>query len=186
VKTFGEETYSIQELSELTDIKERTIRHYIRESIVSSPIKYATFGPKHLLELQVIKILNGRGVKLSGIKDALSGKTEEELRTILAGSETDSRSWGVESIKNIAQAEAPSDTAPNFSSFSFAAIGTSRQKQAPQSSSGILGMLSTPPVSDSETWQRLRPVEGVEVHMRDDVDPKTKELVMQLVKQLRK
>jgi DNA-binding transcriptional MerR regulator len=185
MKSFTEETYSIKELSELTDVKDRTIRYYIREGIVSPPTKYATFGPVHLLELQVIKILHGRGVKLSGIKDALTGKTEEELRTILAGSETDSRFWDVESIKNIANAEAPSDTAAALTNFSFAAIGTAKPSQA-QQFSGILSMLSTPQASDSETWQRLRPVEGVEVHIRDDVDPKTKELVMQLVKQLRK
>jgi DNA-binding transcriptional MerR regulator len=185
LKTFSNETYSIQELSELTEIKERTIRHYIREGIVSSPTKYATFGPKHLLELQVIKILHGRGIKLSGIKGALQDKTEEELRTILTGSETDSRFWDVASIKNIAQAEAPSDAAPSFSSFSFATIGTKKPAHAPQPS-GILSMLSTTQASDSETWQRLRPIEGVEIHIRDDVDPKTKDLVMQLVKQLRK
>ena len=185
MKAISSETYSIKELGELTDIKERTIRYYIREGVVSSPTKYATFGPVHLLELQVIKILHGRGVKLSGIKNALSGKAEEELRTILAGSEADSRSWDVESIKNIAQAETPSDAAPILSSFSFAAIGTGKPAQAPQSP-GILSMLYTQQTSDSETWQRLRPIEGVEVHIRGDVDPKTKELVMQLVKQLRK
>ena len=176
-------TYSIKELQGLTGVSVRTIRFYIKEGVVSPAVSYAKFSERHLLELQLIKILNKRGLKLINIKTALKGKTEEEIRSILANAETDTNSWDTASLGGFVSHKSETAYSSPPSNFSFAAIGTSMAPQQ-QPTANIINRLTSSPVQEPEAWDRLRPLDGVEINLRSNVDQKTRELVMQLMQQL--
>lgn len=179
-----QQTYSIKDLEENTGVRIRTIRFYIKAGAVSPATSYATFGEIHLLQLQVISILLKRGIKLSGIKEALNGKTEEQLRSALANTETDTGTWDMEALERVV---GPQAKTPMHRNISFAAIGSnSSPEQIMPQSSNIFSRLTSTAAQEHETWQHLRPMDGIEVNIRDDVDPQTKELVKQLIAQLRK
>lgn len=178
-------TYSIKELEELTGIKVRTIRFYITEQLIPPPDGTgggASYDDKHLLPLQVIKLLHESQIKLSGIKDILSGMTPEQMRFIMADAETGKRSWDMAALQNWVKPVAPA-AAPAPGNFSFANIGSN--SIPPQPLTNILSKLTRPAAPEHETWHRLRPIEGVELNIREDIDKKTKDLVMQLVNQLK-
>ena len=181
-------TYSIRDLEEKTGIKVRTIRFYIKEQLVPPPIGTgggASYDDTHLLPLQVIKLLQESQIKLSGIKEALFGMSLEHMRILLAEAETGKRSWDSASLRNWVHPETSYEATVPPRNFSFAALGSQEVGQpSPAPSSNILGRLTRQAPQTQETWLRISPLDGVEVQVRDNVDPKTKELVMQLMQQL--
>lgn len=188
-----ENIYSILELHELTDIPVRTIRFYIKERVVDSPIGTgggARYTELHLLQLQLTKMLQERHhLKLEGIKQVLKGKTAEVLRLTLHEAETGNRGWDDETLKCWIAPEPEAtglEAAPAQRNFSFAKIATTPTTSAQPGHRNIFSTLRrefTPSVSES--WQRIIIMDGVEVSIRSDVPSNTKELVMQLVEQLR-
>lgn len=65
-----EKTYTIQQLSELTDFPRRTIRYYIQEGILAPPAGRGRGGfyyDSHLYTLSKIKTLQEQGMNLSAI-----------------------------------------------------------------------------------------------------------------------
>lgn len=181
-------TYSIKDLEEKTGIKVRTIRFYIKEQLVPPPYGTgggASYDEAHLLPLQVIKVLHENQIKLAGIKEALAGMSLEQMRALVAEAETGKRSWDSESLRKWVRPETGHETATFPRNFSFAAIGSQKVGQAASApSSKILGRLTRQSTPLQETWVRICPAEGVEIQMREDVDPNIKALVMQLIQQL--
>lgn len=173
--------YTIEELEKESDTKVRTIRFYISEGLLEAP---SVMGPKaryydeHLLRLKVIAHLKKK-LKLSEIKEVLSDKTLD-LHAILAEADLGRRPLDSASLKKIVNPTAVPEITPAPRNFSFATIGTTKP------SIDIYSRLNNPPEPDCETWQRFRPVDGIEIQIREDVDQKTRELVMQLINQLRK
>jgi DNA-binding transcriptional MerR regulator len=178
--------YSIKDLEEKTGIKVRTIRLYIQEGLVPPPNGTgggASYDDTHLLHLQAVKVLQESQLKFSGIKEALAAMSADEVRALVADSESGKRTWDSQSLQNWIRPVAPPVPTPR--DFSFAAIGTPQSPQlAATPSASILGRLTRQTPQAQETWLRMSPLDGVEVQIRDDVDPKTKELVMQLMQQL--
>jgi DNA-binding transcriptional MerR regulator len=181
-------TYSIKDLEEKTGIKVRTIRFYIKEGLVPPPNGTgggASYDDTHLVSLQAIRILHESQLKLGGIKEALGGLSLEQVRALVADAETGTRKWDSTSLQRWVNPVAGLSTMTAQRNFSFAAIGTRKAEQsAPESSSNILSKISRQAAPRQETWLRLSPLEGVEVQLREDVDPKIKALVMQLLEQL--
>ena len=145
----------------------------------------ASYDDAHLLPLQVIKVLHENQIKLAGIKEALAGMSLEQMRALMAEAETGKRSWDSESLRKWVRPETAHETTTFPRNFSFAAIGSQQAGEAASaSSSNLLGRLTRQYTHLQETWVRICPVEGVEIQMREDIDPKTKALVMQLIQQL--
>ena len=178
--------YSIKELEEKTGIKVRSIRFYIQEGLVPPPNGTgggAWYDDTHLLHLQAVKVLHESQLKLSGIKEALAAMTADEVRALVADAESGKRSWDSQSLQNWVTPAASQKPAPR--DFSFAAIGTPQASQHESSpTTSLLGRLTRQAPRTQETWLRLSPLDGVEVQVREDVDPKIKALVMQLLEQL--
>ena len=178
--------YSIKDLEEKTGIKVRTIRFYIKEQLVPPPNGTgggASYDDTHLLHLQAVKVLHESQLKFSGIKEALAAMTEDEVRALVADSESGKRTWDSQSLQNWVRPAAPQKPTPR--DFSFAAIGTPQSPQpASAPSASILGRLIRQTPRAQETWLRISPLDGVELQLREDVDPKIKAQVMQLLEQL--
>lgn len=65
----------------------RTIRYYTSLGLVDRPLAYdggvAKYGPRHLLQLLAIKILQAEYLPLPEIQKQLFGRTERELREVV-------------------------------------------------------------------------------------------------------
>ena len=65
----------------------RTIRYYTSLGLVDRPLAYdggvAKYGPRHLLQLLAIKILQAEYLPLPEIQKQLFGRTEQELREVV-------------------------------------------------------------------------------------------------------
>lgn len=64
--------YTIQELSDLTDLSRRTIRYYIQRGILHSPLgngRGSYYNEEHLARLIEIRDLQLKGVSLSDMND---------------------------------------------------------------------------------------------------------------------
>ena len=180
--------YSIKDLEEKTGVKVRTIRFYIKENLVPPPNGTgggASYDDTHLLSLQVIKVLHESKLKLSGIKEALAGMSPEQMSALVAEAESGKRNWDNASLRNWVNPEKGNEATVPPCGFSFAAIGSGEEgKSVSDDTSNILSKLTRQAVPAQETWMRFNPIDGVEIQVRDDVDPKTKALVMQLIQQM--
>ncbi len=177
--------YSIKDLEQKTGILVRTIRFYIKEGLVPPPNGTgggASYDDSHLVPLQAIKILHESSIKLTGIREVLKGMSADEMTAFVTDASTQKRKWDMEALKKwVAPATPPAAVTGNFS---FAAIGTGQPQPRPATS--LLGRLnrtaSIP--APQETWVRISPLDGVELHIRSDIDDKTKTMVMQFAEQL--
>jgi len=180
--------YSIKDLEEKTGVKVRTIRFYIKENLVPPPNGTgggASYDDTHLLSLQVIKVLHESKLKLSGIKEALAGMSPEQMSALVAEAESGKRNWDNASLRNWVNPEVGNKATVPPCGFSFAAIGSGEEgKSVSDATSNILSKLNRQAVPTQETWMRCNPIDGVEIQVRDDVDQKTKAVVMELIQQM--
>jgi DNA-binding transcriptional MerR regulator len=84
----------------------RTIRYYTSLGLVDRPLAYdggvAKYGPRHLLQLLAIKILQSEYLPLPEIQKQLFGRSEQELREIV---ESASRADDTPEVKPAARNE---------------------------------------------------------------------------------
>ena len=77
--------YSIQELSDLTNLPRRTIHFYVQQELLPAP-EGAGVGTRyfeiHLLCLRLIPLLKQGGLKLDEIRARLKGLDESKLRAL--------------------------------------------------------------------------------------------------------
>ena len=83
----------------------RTIRYYTTLGLLDRPLmegRQARYGKRHLLQVVVIKALQGRGMPLSEVQSRIYGLSDEELETLLValteGKETKERQSKVNAI----------------------------------------------------------------------------------------
>jgi DNA-binding transcriptional MerR regulator len=70
---------SLQQLSEQTDVPERSIRYYIQKGLLPRPkgeTRAAWYGPEHLANLLRIRAWQQQGLSLDAIADLLLAKTQ--------------------------------------------------------------------------------------------------------------
>lgn len=75
-------TYTINELSELTGLSRRTIRYYIQMGLISSPAgrgRGGFYNDSHVNSLLRIKELQESGASLSTIAESLKIKMSEDV-----------------------------------------------------------------------------------------------------------
>jgi Predicted transcriptional regulators len=68
--------YPLSDLCSLADVPPRTVRYYIQIGLVDKPsgsTRAATYGPKHLEQLLLIKKWTAAGVSLERIRELLQG-----------------------------------------------------------------------------------------------------------------
>ncbi len=78
----SKERYTIEDLCELTGFSRRTVRYYVQEGLIEPPAGRGRGGfyyDSHLEQLQEIKVLQERGLKLAAIAEMLKGEGEKEV-----------------------------------------------------------------------------------------------------------
>jgi DNA-binding transcriptional MerR regulator len=77
--------YSIQELSEQTNLPRRTIHFYVQQGILPPPEGAGVgtrYADEHILCLKIIPLLRRKGLKLDDIRVRLNGLNEAGLKVL--------------------------------------------------------------------------------------------------------
>ena len=77
-----EAVYTIDELAAMAHIPVRTVRHYQSQKVLPPPVRQgriAVYRREHLQRLELIAVLQDRGLQLSAIRDALSRVEKGQL-----------------------------------------------------------------------------------------------------------
>lgn len=66
----------------------RVLRYYQSSGLIDRPVRYdgrrAIYGFRHLVQAVAVKVLQGEGLSLARIQEALAGRSTEELAALLA------------------------------------------------------------------------------------------------------
>jgi DNA-binding transcriptional MerR regulator len=66
--------YGIEELAALGGVTRRTVRYYVQENLIPTPLGVGRgrhYGPRHLAQLQAVKALQERGLSLEDVRREL-------------------------------------------------------------------------------------------------------------------
>ena len=77
--------YSIQDLSQLTNIPRRTIHFYVQQGLLPSPESAGVgthYAEIHLLCLKLIPLLKSGGMRLDDIRELFKEKSAEQLQAL--------------------------------------------------------------------------------------------------------
>ncbi|WP_342597732.1 MerR family transcriptional regulator [Cyanobacterium aponinum UTEX 3222] len=165
------------------EINTRLVRSYTSQRLMDEPIRqnrYAFYRYRHLLQLLLIKRLLSDGIGTTAINDLLTSKTNEELKSLLIG--------GIS--LNLTTAHPPLQSIQNStnSALDFLADLKGKRSQSPSTIRGNVkqkSQSSPAPNQDTmsaldetynhqnlldkeESWTRLRILDGLELHIRDD------------------
>jgi DNA-binding transcriptional MerR regulator len=158
------------------EINTRLVRSYTSQRLMDEAIRqnrYAFYTYRHLLQLLLVKRLLSDGIGTTAIDDLLTSKTNEELKNLLVG--------GVQI--NITTAHPILTQTSNSSNSALDFLSDLKGKR---SRSSIQDSLIPPTANKStmsaldktndnqkslnseENWTRLKILDGLELHIRDD------------------
>lgn len=160
-------------------INTRLVRSYTSQKLMDEPIRqsrYAFYNYRHLLQLLLIKRLLSDGIGTSAINDLLTSKTNQELKSLLVG--------GVQINITTAHPTVSDNADSSNSALDFLADlkkkkpSTSLQFRTSKQNEYTMSALDDSvaynvrkdqlDMSEGEIWTRLRVVDGLELHIRDD------------------
>jgi DNA-binding transcriptional MerR regulator len=180
---------TIQELETEAGIPRRTIHFYIKEGLIPPPRgtrRNALYGDEHLLRLRLIQVLKeGSHLRLEGIREILDEMSVGEMRDQLVALESAS----IDPLDLVAHTLRPNPAADDMAMGSplLSEEATPPEGESPnlmklvdeeparltRPSSSFVGRLRTlleqggTEPNETESWQRVRVSEDVEIHYRD-------------------
>ena len=183
--------YLINELAKQAGVSVRTIRYYLNEGLLPPPEtkgRYASFGEEYLDLLELIRRLKEAYLPLKEIRERVAGLSHEQVRVLLA--ELDQE--GKEPEKYLPSIQAKE---VHFMRDASVKQNLSKEIKMKKELSSALEyvnqVLNTQDAStryqqpsmgvrQGETWQRIRIVPGVELHVRISNDPLLSERIRDL------
>jgi DNA-binding transcriptional MerR regulator len=159
---------------------ERTIRYYMAEGLIQTPgEKQGTasiFTYLNLLQLVTVKKLQAEHLPIRKIRELVSGKSEQELETLLgAGGPASKKTRETDAKRYLESLLAPQQIDRSV------IVGAAAPAAPPPPQS----------VDASQSWQRVEIEPGLELHIRSDYSPpattgKTKSLLEKAIHKLRR
>jgi len=173
------DTYTITQIEEMTGVPRRNIHFYVKERLLSPPDglrSSARYNEEHLLQLGVIRVLQGSHLRLEGIRDALKKMDMPAMRRLLSSAEGSTKEWNVHAVEKLIGA-----TPAKPRNISFLRMGTHDGEQL----TNLLSALPGRSASTDDTWRRIVIAEGIEVNMNAGLPESTKALVQEYAEKLR-
>jgi DNA-binding transcriptional MerR regulator len=180
-------TYTIEALADAVGVPVRTIRFYIGEGLLPGPDargRSAAYGQEHLLRLRLIRRLVDQHVPLSEVRERLAGLSLDDVHTILRDEDRRSERRRVADdapspkayvAELLAQATAAEPLRPSLAPAPVPAA-------VPLADSALARRAMRPAEQQSPTsWRRWRLAEGVELHVRADVEQHARSLIRRLL-----
>lgn len=168
----GQETYTISELADAAGVTPRTIRYYVTEGLLPQPDmrgKYALYTNEHLQRLELIGRLKDAYLPLSEIRARLEQLSVKQVKDLLASDSPE-----------------PSDSAADYITRALASKAQSGVAEAPASYGGRgvgpdAGRFEQSVPFVEERWRRIQLMPGVELHIRESLEPRARSLVDRLI-----
>jgi DNA-binding transcriptional MerR regulator len=178
--------FTISELEEKTGMNRRTIHFYVKEGVIDPPSGLgggARYNEQHLLRLLLTRELQKSHLKLSGIKETLDRMSLDEMRELerkaahhapTQGKNTlelwlESKLPGGERLSGKAAPPNPMADPWNFSFLDLAkGLDSPKPEKAPAPSAAT-PRHGQPAPGKAERWERLKIIDGVELHIRSDL-----------------
>lgn len=182
-----ENEYTLEELANLTGLSIRTLRFYIQEGLLPGPDnrgKYASYSEEHLENLKLILHLKEMRLSLSEIRHLVNYLPRKEVTQMIKDQDQQ---------KNIpspqSQRPRPSSSKPENHALDYIQNLTNSPRVVRQihESTGFdpgnRPQQYTPKnlKSEGEHWIKIHLADGVELQVRMPNDPKTQNVVDQLV-----
>ncbi len=192
----AETEFLIHELAERAGVTVRTIRYYADEGLLPDPIqrgKYAYYTNAHLAQLRVILQMKDLHFSLREIREAIQTTPADLLREKLSPPKSAAApAPAVEPRRKAAAQEAPAERsmpAPGSRALDYihriADFRTELRPPAPSPSQPAMdrpGNAQKRALSgEQENWQRVILAPGIELHLREPVQPETEGLVQQII-----
>jgi DNA-binding transcriptional MerR regulator len=192
----SQDKFLVHELAKMAGTTVRTIRYYTDEGLLTQPEyegKYAYYSSIHLKRLELIRLLKDAYLPLREIRQImLSIKDDEDLQRMIEHYLSDQK-----------KVEASISTAPDIDKGSDALeyIKRLKDRQEMYGEKGNMNVYQSPsPVmkkeyqknlnfipgaldnqSESETWQRIPIIPGVELFLHQPTEPEVSSRVQQLI-----
>jgi len=190
----SEEEYLINELAAQAGVTVRTIRYYTDEGLLPPPEtrgKYACYNRSHLLRLELIRRMKEAYLPLREIRQVIIRLSDEEVSRRLREFEQD-------------QAQKPTqvaETKRDALDYIARVRGQQAHLRAPERDSG--GFLPTLPpavqppgmpvgkiiILDDDLpgmpWRRIQIADGIELNLREPLDPAVQAAIERFIKEVR-
>lgn len=169
------ELLTIEELAERTGLSIRTIRFYITEGLLPPPHtrgRNSAYTQEALDRLILIQRLKDAHLPLKEIRDQLDALTPERIHQLAQERNQDLGAQSAEFSPQFSRVE--SDSALNYITRILDARSAYRAGE-PTLSFAQLAQPPTPPEiqkkEPAESWRRIEILPGVELHLREPIDP---------------
>lgn len=177
----GEPDYLIHQLAQRAGVSVRTVRFYIDEGLLPPPPtrgRYAVYGDDYLERLELIRLLKARFLPLKEIRARLEGLSGSQVRAALR-----------EEQRRAASRPARGGQAPAQGSSALEYIDQLlNQQQAPRIRDAKQAyaparahLFEQPAPSAGQTWARIPLADGVELHIRQPLEPTAQEALERLL-----
>ena len=177
----GNETYTITELENKTGISRRTIHYYNKQKLIPPPEGKggsAKYGTEHYYRLMLIKHMQKSHLKLSGIREALDAMSTGEMKELTKVIDNISMDWDSDSLGNWMMMNVPtseSESMPDVdemrepANMSFLDVPRKSKKKQKPANKSFFRNLKRKHSIDESSWGRYSIVDGIEVHIRNDL-----------------
>ncbi len=183
-------SYLIHELADLANVSVRTIRYYLDEGLLPAPEvkgRYAFFNAEHLDRLELIRRLKDAYLPLREIRQKMDSLSGSEVRNLLENSRDSVVVFDETRPKPQPQLKEPDSGALDYiarlletrsPSLKAAPIQetVSKSLAAPQAPAPRVAQ-----IPENETWQRLVLAPGVELHLRQPLEPENEKKIRQIM-----
>jgi hypothetical protein len=151
-------------------INSRIVKNYATQKLIDEPIyqhRYAFYSYRHLLQLLLVKRLLTEGIGAAAINNLLTTKTNEELKSLLVG--------GIQINLTTVYPDLTETT--DFNNNAALDFLVDLKGKRNQSRNSVNQTRTTKPrfqldehndPNKGEKWTRLKILDGLELHIRDD------------------
>lgn len=175
----ADETFDLNELSDLAAVTVRTIRHYIQQGLLPPP---GSRGPGtryqrgHLDRLNLIKRLQKRHLPLADIRKQLQELDDQAVREVLRAPEEPQKSSALSYVRDVL---AGSHGTVAFVRATMAPAGEHTLLREPAPPAAV--RLPMRHVGERSQWERIRLASDVELHVRRPLSRELNKRVDRLV-----
>ena len=188
-----ESEYQIHELADKAGVSVRTIRFYIKEGLLPSPLvrgRYAGYSDNYLERLELIRLLKDQFLPLKEIRTRTQGLSQEEVRAALS-TERDLgtiQSAPVDDVNSNQESEGDSRALDYINRLLSRNPGGIREPNRQSINSRLKNRTLLEPKEpgeiypiQQEVWERVYLAPGLELHIQKPVERDTRSKLDQLI-----
>jgi len=152
------------------EINPRLVRHYTTQNLIDEPTRknrYAVYTYRHLLQLLLVRRLLSDGIGTYAIKDLVTSKNNEELKSLLTGGISFHLTTAHPNLTN--NSNAALDFLESIKKkTNYSVVDKDRESRPLSEKRTESNQLSSQSLITETEWIRLQVLDGLEIHLRSD------------------